>query len=80
MDIDTEGALAAALERTYGGQAQVHPDDDGGLTVYVSTVNSTFGFSTGPGRSAIAEILGICLPTDPDARPNRKRAATRRPP
>ncbi|MCW2935466.1 MAG: hypothetical protein JWM19_6428 [Actinomycetia bacterium] len=35
MDIDTEAALAAALERAYGGQAQVH-EDAGGPPDYIS--------------------------------------------
>jgi hypothetical protein len=64
---DYEAALAAALERVYGGSAQVHEDDDGGLTVYVSGARGTLGFATKPGRSAIAEILGIHLPgSDPN--------------
>ncbi len=66
MDIDTEGALAAVLERAYGGHAQVHEDADG-WTVYVSGADGTIGFTTSPGRSVIAEVLGIRLPTDPDA-------------
>ena len=59
-------ALTAALERAYGGIGQVHEDDDGGLTVYVSCADGTIGFTTGPGPSAIAEILGLHLPGVPD--------------
>ncbi|HEX3960804.1 MAG TPA: hypothetical protein VHZ03_29985 [Trebonia sp.] len=62
---DYTTALTAALERAYGGSAHVHPDDDGGLTVYVSGADGTIGFTTGPGHSAIAEVLGIRLPIDP---------------
>ena len=62
---DYATVLTAALERAYGGSAQVHEDDDGGVTAYISGANGTFGFTTGPGRSAIAEVLGIRPPIDP---------------
>lgn len=44
--------LTAALERKYGGEAQVTEDDDGGVTVLVSGANGTWGYSVGPKPSA----------------------------
>lgn len=67
MDIDA-AALTAALEGQYGGEAEVHPDEDGGMTGRVSGAHGTMCFSTGPGHSAFLRYgLGIQLPSEPDA-------------